>query len=116
MWARPLSQRQQLIDLAIAGALTVFGELEALAWPKLSGLWSLARRPLSLREHVGLAIVTLGLTAALALRRRFPVPVLLVALASAMSTSLFNPEGGAFAVVLGLALASFTVGYELDPP
>jgi signal transduction histidine kinase len=116
MWARPLGRRQQLIDLAIAGALTVFGEVEALTWPRLSGLWSSAQRPLSVREHIGLAIATLGLTATLALRRRFPVPVLLVAMASAMSTNSFNPEGGALAVVLGLAIASFTVGYELDPP
>jgi signal transduction histidine kinase len=116
MWGRPLSRPQQLSDLALAAALTAFGELEALAWSKLAGLWSSAQRPLSVREHIGLAIAILGLTATLALRRRFPVPVLLVALASAMSTSSFNPEGGALAVVLGVAIASFTVGYELDPP
>jgi signal transduction histidine kinase len=112
----PLGAREQRQDLLLAAALTVFGVAEALAWPALSRGWTSATQPIDIRDHLALAVVTLGFTATLALRRRFPVPVLAVAVLCGLMTANFNHQGGALALVLGVAIASFTVGHELDLP
>lgn len=116
MCPRSLTARQHREDLVLAAVMTAFGVAEALAWPDLSRGWALASRPIDLRAHLLLAAVSLGFTGTLAFRRRFPVPVLAIAVASGWLTTPFNPQGGALALVLGVAIASFTVGQEIDFP
>lgn len=90
-------------DAALATGLLVLGQLEAV--------FGTANPP---RWHQ--ALLTLVWTVPLVWRRRFPVPVLTVVIATGPTIEFVNAPGGVTSYVLAAMLASYTVGRELDAP
>jgi signal transduction histidine kinase len=62
------------------------------------------------------ALATLPFTVPLAWRRRAPLAVLLVAIAAIVAYGRIEADGPHQTLIFALALASFTVGYEVEPP
>ncbi|MGZ6645053.1 MAG: sensor histidine kinase [Solirubrobacteraceae bacterium] len=89
-----------LLDVLLAGALLLAAELEAVL------------EPVSVPRWVD-GLVVLGFTVPLAWRRRAPLAVLAIALATVLVYGEVEDEGSHQTLILALALASFTAGYEL---
>ena len=62
------------------------------------------------------ALFTLGFTLPLAWRRRAPLAVLVIAVATVLAYGEVELRGPHQTLIFALALASFTVGYELERP
>ena len=95
--------RPPLVDALIAAVLVVLAEAEA------------AFEAVSVPRWVD-GVVVLGFTVPLAWRRRAPVTVLVVAVVSVLLYGEIETSGAHQTLILALALASFTVGYELPRP
>lgn len=93
------SLRPPLLDAALAGALAVAVLAEA-------AMTETTRTP-AVHAVVGVAVV-----AGLAWRRRYPLPVLLLAVAGVFVLDPMNQ----FSVLAALVIASYTAGACLDPP
>ena len=92
------------LDWATAFALLVLGLLEAaLADPATT----------SQLAQAGLTVLW---TLPLGLRRRWPIPVLLLLMLLGPIYSLVNDPGGVVSYALSAMLASYTVGRYVDPP
>ncbi len=91
-----------LLDALIAAGLVVAAELEAIL------------EPVSVARWVD-GLVVLGFTVPLAWRRRAPLPVLAIAVATVVVYGEVEDAGSHQTLILALALASFTAGYELPP-
>lgn len=91
------------VDAGLAVALLVLGQLEAALGTANPPWWHQA-------------LLTLAWTVPLVWRRRFPVPVLAVVIATGPTIQLVNAQGGVTSYVLAAMLASYTVGRELDAP
>jgi signal transduction histidine kinase len=89
-----------LLDVVLAGALLLAAELEAVL------------EPVSVPRWVD-GLVVLGFTVPLAWRRRAPLTVLAIAIATVLVYGEVEDEGSHQTLILALALASFTAGYEL---
>jgi signal transduction histidine kinase len=96
-------RRPPTVDVLIALGLVVVALLEA------------AFEAVSVPRAVDGAIV-LGFTVPLAWRREAPVTVLVLAVATVLVYTKVETRGAHQTLILALALASFTVGYELDRP
>ena len=92
-----------LLDVVLAAALVVAAELEAVL------------EPVSVPRWVD-GLVVLGFTVPLAWRRRAPLTVLAIATATVLVYGEVESEGSHQTLILALALASFTAGYELARP
>jgi hypothetical protein len=103
-WARLSSLSAQRQDYMIAAVFVAMGSVEAVVHPELS--WQRL-------------ITNLLFTVPLAWRRRWPIPVLAVVVASVpLSDILLYPRAqeGEITYVLAVQLAAYTVGRHLDPP
>jgi signal transduction histidine kinase len=103
-WARLSNLGAQHQDYMIAAVFVAMGSLEAVVHPDLS--WQRL-------------ITNLLFTVPLAWRRRWPIPVLAVVVASVpLSDILLYPRAqeGEITYVLAVQLAAYTVGRHLDPP
>jgi signal transduction histidine kinase len=89
-----------LLDVVLAAALLLAAELEAVL------------EPVSVPRWVD-GLVVLGFTVPLAWRRRAPLTVLAIAIATVLVYGEVEDEGSHQTLILALALASFTAGYEL---
>jgi signal transduction histidine kinase len=98
-----LRHRPPLVDVVIAFALVAVAELEA------------AFEAVSVPRAVD-GLVVLGFTLPLAWRRRFPVAVLAAGAATVLVYGQVERSGSHETLIFALALASFTVGYELPRP
>jgi signal transduction histidine kinase len=87
----------------LAAALLVAAELEAILEPVSVPRWADG-------------LVVLGFTVPLAWRRRAPLTVLAIATATVLVYGEVESEGSHQTLILALALASFTAGYELPRP
>jgi signal transduction histidine kinase len=90
------------LDALIALALVIAAELEA------------ALEPVSVARWVD-GLVVLGFTVPLAWRRRAPLAVLAIAVVTVVAYGEVEDAGSHQTLILALALASFTAGYELAP-
>jgi signal transduction histidine kinase len=97
-----LRTRPALVDALIAAALVVLAEAEA------------AFEAVSVPRWVD-GLVVLGFTVPLAWRRRAPLLVLAVCVTAVIVYGEIESSGAHQTLILALALASFTVGYELPP-
>jgi signal transduction histidine kinase len=100
---RRFSARPPLVDAVIAAVLVVLAEAEA------------AFEAVSVPRWVD-GLVVLGFTVPLAWRRQAPVTVLVIAVISVLLYGEIETSGAHQTLILSLALASFTVGYELPRP
>jgi signal transduction histidine kinase len=91
-----------LVDVLIAAALVLAAELEA------------AFEPVSVARWVD-GLVVLGFTVPLAWRRRAPLVVLAIAAVTVVVYGEVEDAGSHQTLILAIALASFTAGYELPP-
>jgi signal transduction histidine kinase len=91
-----------LLDALMALALVIAAELEA------------ALEPVSVARWVD-GLVVLGFTVPLAWRRRAPLPVLAIAVVTVVIYGEVEDAGSHQTLILALAIASFTAGYELPP-
>ena len=98
-----LSGRPSLVDSLIALALLALAEAEA------------AFEAVSVPRWVD-GLLVLGFTVPLAWRRRAPLTVLVVVVASVLLYGEIETDGAHQTLILALGLASFTVGYELPRP
>ena len=90
------------LDVVLAGALVLAAELEAVL------------EPVSVPRWVD-GLLVLGFTVPLAWRRRAPLVVLAIALSAVLVYGEVETDGSHQTLILALALASFTAGYELPP-
>src|SRR5690242_6629279 len=91
-----------LVDGLLAGALVALAEAEA------------ALEAVSVPRVVD-GLVVLGFTVPLAFRRRAPLLVLTICVAFVLVYGEVETAGAHQTLILALALASFTAGYELPP-
>jgi signal transduction histidine kinase len=91
-----------LLDVVLAGALVLAAELEAVL------------EPVSVARWVD-GLLVLGFTVPLAWRRRAPLTVLAIAIAAVLVYGEVESAGSHQTLILAIALASFTAGYELPP-
>jgi len=90
-------------DLLAASGLLVLGIFEAFTAETVVRPW-------------GQALLTLGWTAPLVWRQKWPVLVLAVVVPFGPALDLVNSQGGVISYVLAVILAAFTVGRHCDPP
>jgi signal transduction histidine kinase len=90
-------------DAAIAVAILLLGLVEALYIADAAPIW----------WQVPLTFIW---TVPLAWRRRWPVAVLAIVMATIPVMDIVNPQGGVNAFVFAAMLAAYTVGRELDRP
>jgi signal transduction histidine kinase len=95
--------RPPLVDVLLAAGLLALAEAEAVF------------EAVSVPRAVD-GLVVLGFTLPLAWRRRAPVAVLVVTVATVLVYGEVELRGAHQTLILALALASFTVGYELPRP
>jgi len=91
------------LDLLIAGGLLIAAELEA------------ALEPVSIPRWLD-GLIVLGFTVPLAWRRRAPLTVVLIAAVTVVVYGEVETSGAHQTLVLALAIATFTAGYELPRP
>ena len=92
-----------VVDSAFAGVLAVIAELE---------VWSGGAGSQSLR-----AVVALLMTLPLALRRRFPLPVLLLVMGASLAQSVADPEADVAGVlVVAIIAVAYSVAAHSDVP
>jgi signal transduction histidine kinase len=100
----PRWRDERVLDRAAAVGLLVLGLLEAaFGAPAGPSRWAQA----------GLTVLW---SLPLAVRRRYPVPVLALVVVLGPTYTLVNPDGGVVSYVVAVLLASYTVGRHLDPP
>jgi signal transduction histidine kinase len=90
------------VDVVLAAILLLAGEAAVVAEP--------GPRPWAI------AALTVAYTVPLAVRRRYPLPVIAIVLAAVGACALVADEPSQIAAPVALLVAAFTGGRELDPP